>query len=103
MPYTQHGLPFVSGSATSREAALAQERKWSANHDKVRDAIIAAGPLGLCDDEIELATGLIHQTASSRRRQLEQAGVIVRTTMRRKTRSGCSAFAYVALRYKGET
>lgn len=60
---------------------------------QVIDAFRALGGSATCD-EIEVATGLSHQTASARVRDLVKDGYLVDTGARRATRSGRSARVY---------
>ena len=56
---------------------------------------IASRPQGEATcDEVEIGTGLSHQTASARVRDLVKAGLIVDTGARRPTRSGRGARVY---------
>lgn len=58
---------------------------------RVLDFIRSQGDRGATDDEIEVALGLPHQTASARRRDLEKGGQIYNTSARRRTRTGTPA------------
>lgn len=66
---------------------------------KVRDRIwallVTAADYGRTDDEMEVATGLRHQTLSATRRGLSKEGLIVDSGKRRKTRSGRNAIVWV--------
>lgn len=86
-PETEH--------STSREAADSMETHATNLRAKVLALIEGAGVLGMTDDEIEVSTGLRHQTASARRRELVLKGLI-EPNGRRKTRSGRWAKVWVA-------
>ena len=102
-PYDLYGgRPPHEEPETSREAAKGMT--GAAGHLQliVLEAIRAAGADGMTDDEIEVKTGLRHQTASARRRELYLKGYIryrrgaTGEKTRRKTRSGRSAFVFVS-------
>ena len=83
--------PFVRGSDTSEAAADSITPHGGRLRQMVFAVIVAAGDAGRTDDEIEVQTGLPHQTASARRRELVLAGRISDTGLRRTTRSGRKA------------
>ena len=83
-----------SDEDTSREAAKRMIPHLARLESLVLEAIRAAGPGGLCDHEIERVTGLKHQTASARRRELVLRGLIKDSGTRRKTDSGRDAKAW---------
>lgn len=90
-PYAGGNAPSVAGSETSALAADAIEPQKLTLRDRVHAALCAArdaGEIGLTDDEIEVVTGLKHQTASARRRELVLLSQVVDSGERRKTRSG---------------
>ena len=89
-------LPFVRGSATSKAAAASMVAIAPSIKRRIYDFILSRGARGATDDELEVALDLTHQTASSRRYALAQAGAVKRTDEKRPTRSGRSAFVYVA-------
>jgi len=80
--------PYVAGSDTSEAAADSIIGDRARMQTMVYECIGATGIHGATDDEVEAMTGLRHQTASARRRELVQKGRVVDTGMRRKTRSG---------------
>ncbi len=47
--------------------------------ERVHRHLEACGERGSTDDELEVALGLLHQTASARRRELELMGRVVKT------------------------
>lgn len=85
----------VLGSDTSEAAAASMEEAAPLLRERVLCFFIAQGQRGATDDEVELALGLSHQTASARRRELELGGKIQKTPNRRKTRSGRTAGVYI--------
>jgi hypothetical protein len=85
--------PF-SDDETSRSAAKRIVPHLARLENLVLEAIRAAGDAGLCDHELEKCTGLQHQTASARRRELVIRGLIEDSGLRRDTPSGRSAKAW---------
>jgi hypothetical protein len=69
--------------------------KKPAAHALVLDHVRARGALGATDDEIEIATGLSHQNASARRRELVLRGALKPSGLRRRTRTGRTAAVWV--------
>ena len=57
--------------------------------------IVAAGADGLICEEVESKTGLRHQTASARVKELSQKGLIVDKGIRRPTKSNRGAIVWV--------
>jgi hypothetical protein len=86
--------PPHSDLETSLESARSIEQHVARLERRVLDAIADAGERGLCDHEIEGITGLMHTTASARRRGLVIKGLVVETGERRTTPSGRSAKAW---------
>lgn len=84
-----------SDAQTSLLAALEIEPHLGRLEAEVLAAIRSAGPRGLCDHEIEAATGLLHQTASARRRGLVLRGAVTDSGARRPTPSGRLAKVWV--------
>lgn len=64
---------------------------------RIAGYVHARGPVGATVDEIEIALGYSHQTASARVTELKQLGSLVPTGDRRPTRSGSSAAVLVAV------
>jgi len=83
-----------SDDDTSRSAAKRIVPHLARLETLVLEAIREAGPAGLCDHEVEHKTGLCHQTASARRRELVLKGLVVDSGIRRKTASGRDAKAW---------
>lgn len=95
-PYPFYGgTPPHSNPTTSHDAAVQIKPEAATLRARVLDTIKAAGDSGATDDEIEQATGLVHQTASARRRELALGGKIVDSGQRRPTRSGRKAIVWV--------
>lgn len=82
--------PYSDGD-TSRDAAVAAQAVAPKDRARVLGVIRARGSQGATDDEIEVALGLSHQTASARRRELVLAGEVVEAGGKRLTRSGSPA------------
>ncbi len=91
--------PHALGSETSREAAEAVKPRAALLRARCLAVVEAAGLEGATCDEVEAATGLLHQSASARVRELVQLGAIVPNGARRQTRSGRSAQVYVTAVY----
>lgn len=87
-------VPYVVGSDTSAEAAVSMEDHVTRLERVVLDAICAATAGATCD-EVEVATGLAHQTASARVNGLMNKGRIADSGKRRPTRSGRNAVVWV--------
>jgi hypothetical protein len=96
------GTPPSEPVATSEEAAASIAPHLQPLQERVMAAFVAVGDDGLIDDELEVATGLRHQTASARRRELYLLGRLAYkrdsagNKVRRRTRSGRWAFVFVA-------
>jgi hypothetical protein len=90
-------LPFVN-QRTSKAAAIAAEPRAGTVRRRVLDVIRDSGERGATDDEIEARLGLRHQTASPRRTELLNSGHVVDSGMKRRTRSGHDAIAWIAVR-----
>ena len=83
--------PSVAGSDTSAAAADSVRETSGAQRQRVF-ALIAESPR--TDEEIERVTGLRHQSASARRRELVLAGHIVDSGARRANSSGRQAVVW---------
>lgn len=94
-PYGGHA-PHVRGSETSLAAATAQEVTAKLAPDELRVLRLAAecGDRRLIDDEIEVALGLEHLTASARRRGPVLKGCMQKKGGKRPTRRRCAAEVY---------
>ena len=95
--------PHVRDSETSRDAAEAIKSCVPSLQRKILDCIRAM-PGGLTCDDVEGILNIKHQTCSARFRDLAacQPPLIQKVLLddgkyaRRKTRSGCGAYVYVA-------
>jgi uncharacterized protein (UPF0264 family) len=63
-------VPYARRSDTSKAAAASIRGDAARIRQKVLDAIRGAGARGMTCDEVEVATGLTHQTASARVHEL---------------------------------
>lgn len=88
--------PFVRGNDTSEAAALSKRSSAPTDRAKIRAIFEESDgdPEGFTCDEIEAITGLRHQTASARIRELVLMGSLYVTEQRRQTRSGRTARVY---------
>jgi hypothetical protein len=95
-PYGGHA-PHVGRSETNLASATFQDASGTRARDELKVLRLAAerGDDGLTDDEIEVATGMLHQTASARRRCLELKGCLRATGRKRPTRRQKPAGVYV--------
>lgn len=103
LPWDHIGLPRTAphnGTLTSEEAARKIEGIAGTLRHQCYQAILDRGHGGATRDEVEVETGLKHQTATARVRELVQMGVVVETGMKRDTRSGRSAVVCVAYPYR---
>lgn len=87
----------ISTREVSLEARESIEPSLARVKALVLDLIERAGPRGITCDEIEIASGLTHQTASARVNELMRAGSIT-ASGRRLTRSGRRAITWTATR-----
>lgn len=90
--------PFVSSSEPSREAADSVAEETPNLRAKVFNFVFSRGDDGATCDEVEIALGLRHQTASARCRELVLQGRLMKRldmvtgkSLRRPTRSGRKA------------
>lgn len=83
---------------TSRAAAARALPRSGSDRRRVYDLIAARGAEGATDDEIEVALGLPHQTASARRNGLRDDGWVADSGRRRPTRTGAEATVWVTCR-----
>ena len=87
--YREGGPGHVSGSETSEAAAESVEPSASTMRARIYGEIVRReryDPPGLTCDEVELVTGLSHQTASARCVELKRRGLLV-PVGKRPTRS----------------
>ena len=96
LPFT--GLAPFSDMGTSLAAARSITPDLQRLERVVLEAIVnidrKRGGAGACDHEIEVVTGLKHQTASARRRALVLRGLVEDSGVRRLTESGRGAIAW---------
>jgi predicted transcriptional regulator len=71
------------------------ESKLSDLQLKVYDLVKLAGWDGKTCDEVEVALGLTHQSASARVHELEKMKLIEQRGTKRKTRAGRTAYVFV--------
>lgn len=90
--------PYVPSSATSKAAAKAVAPALNRLETEVYSAILASGSVGMTDDDIEVRTGLTHQSASARRRTLVLRGSVEDSGRTRTTRHGRPASVWVAVK-----
>jgi hypothetical protein len=83
------------GNAESTEAFESIKHYNSKVRELVRSHIQACGLDGATVDEIEIALGMSHQTASARATELKATGQIFDSGFRRETRSGRNAAVLV--------
>jgi DNA polymerase len=101
-PY--NGLPpFVAGVDTSEAAAQSMAGDASQLREFVFSVIHGSGAGGMTCDEVEVDTGMRHQTVSARIRELQQRGRLVDSARRRPTRSGRPAIVWVTEEVVPET
>lgn len=89
------GAPYVPGSPTSRAAAVSVADDLNRLERAVLDRLESAGMAGHTDDELEVLTGMSHQTVSARRRTLVLKNMVMDSGKQRPTRSGRKAVAWV--------
>ena len=78
---------------TSHLASEAVKRFGGGQRGRVLAALDAA-PEGLTDFELSLRTGIPRHVAARRRKDLEQAGLVVATDRTRPTDTGCLAVVW---------
>ena len=92
-----------NGTDTSRAAAASLAPHVGRLEAVVLEAIREAGEHGATDDEVEIATGLAHQSVSPRRISLQRLGLVVQAidsegvNVTRPTRSGRKATVWIAI------
>lgn len=90
-------VPYAFGSETSRQAAVAMRDRAGAQTLTVFAVFERAGANGATCDEVEVETGLPHQSASARVNWLKdpRRAWIVDSGRTRETRSGGKATVWV--------
>ena len=89
--------PHVKNSETSLEAAEEILPHVTSIASEILDYIRDMTFIGATCDEVERKLKIPHQTASARFIELERKGVIFKTDVTRKTRSGRRAVVYKAV------
>lgn len=82
---------------TSRAAVTATLPKSGSKMRLIYTLIYERGEHGLTDDEIEVLTGMTHQSASAARNNLMQRGLVTDSGQRRKNRRGLNAIVWIAV------
>lgn len=83
MPYTQHGLPFASGSDTSLDAAIAAHGFVGEQGARVLAWVQARGAFGATQKEAEAALGIGRPSLCARFLALELIGALRNTRAKR--------------------
>src|SRR5262245_19727326 len=91
------GGPPHEAASTSTAAAASMATPSGKLRARVLSEIESAGGTGLTDDEIERLTGMRHQTASARRRELVLLGKVRSNGETRATSSGRAAKVWVSV------
>lgn len=89
------GFPPHEHTETSRAAAEDIRSIAIPMRERVFAFIRSRGNYGAIDEEIEIALGMKHQTASARRRELVLKGRVVDSLKERLTRGGSRAAVWV--------
>lgn len=83
---------FVKGSDTSKAAAESVDNEDRLTKQRqVLELLRRHEPHGLTNDELEVITGWLPQSVTARSRELELAGSIYKSDVRRPTRWGRTA------------
>lgn len=85
------------GSDTSAAAAKTMKPRASRLRESVLEFLRRRGSLGATDEEIAEHLNMRYQTAAPRRWELWKAGLVLKSTQRRLTTSGCSAAVWIAV------
>ena len=88
-------LPAQRHSPTSVAAAERAEPAAATQRRAVLDYLRGRGADGAIDEEIQVALGMVGNTERPRRRECEQAGLIVDSGRTRPTASGRQAVVWV--------
>lgn len=93
------GRSVVAVHANAQETSrIAAARALPSSGTKRRityDLIASYGALGLCDHELEIQTGWLHQSASAARNTLLKDGLIKDSGLRRNTPQGNPAIVWI--------
>lgn len=95
--FINRNVVLVSKNAqeTSIAAAQAALPQSGTKRRIIYDMIVESGMFGVCDHEIEEQTRWLHQSASAARNSLLKDGLIQDSGIRRKTRQGNDAIAWI--------
>ena len=93
MQKNDRGSFFVTYQSTSRAAYESVKPGLGPIDSRIVELVRYAG--GATSDEIEEKTGLRHQTVSAQIRHLNERGVLVKSLLKRKTRSGRAAIVWM--------
>jgi len=100
-PYYPEHPGYVKGSDTSKAAADSVDNEDRLTKQRqLYELLQAHEPNGLTNDEVEVKTGWLQSTVTARSRELEMAGLLYKSDVRRLTRWGRSA---VVRRVKQQT
>jgi hypothetical protein len=88
--------PSSNAAATRRAAGVAIRPDARRLRARVLEYLVGRGPTGGTDEEIQSALGLSGDTERPRRRELQQAGLVVDSGQVRPTSSGRLAVAWIA-------
>lgn len=94
---SQGELPFVRGSATSREAGELAREGASSQRARVLHALTFAADNGATDEELQTALELNPSTERPRRIELVNSGRARDSGRTRPTKSGRQAVVWVAV------
>ena len=98
---TTISAPYARGSETSRQAAISIQEDTNYLRKRVLHYIDRNLGYGATCDEVEIESGIRHQTCSARFRELAQRGQIIPkldasgNPVTRKTRSGRAAQVWI--------
>jgi DNA-binding Lrp family transcriptional regulator len=87
-------LPPFSDLDTSYQASIEIRESARTLRGRVLDLLLRRGIYGATDEEIQDTLKMSANTERPRRRELEQAGAIVRSGIYRRTRSGRAAVVW---------
>ena len=89
-------LPAHNGRPTSRAAAESMRDSARTLRAKVLWHLVAVGPVGATDEEIQRALDMNANTERPRRIELVEAGRVISSGRTRKTNAGRTATVWVA-------
>lgn len=94
VPQVMGGQPDYPLQDTSREAFIASKERKGKTQERIYKLIMNARH-GKTDDELEVLTGILHQTLGPARGQLAKNGWIKDSGEKRTTRNGRKAIVWV--------